>query len=59
MILTNLKVLLAERNLSISKVSNDTGISRTTLTALSSNNCKGRVVYVIPVDYFRVTLDYP
>ena len=41
MILTNLKVLLAERNLSISKVSNDTGISRTTLTALSSNNCKG------------------
>lgn len=41
MILTNLKVLLAERNLSISKVSNDTGISRTTITALSSNNCKG------------------
>ena len=34
MIESNLAVLLAERNLKISKVSADTGISRTTLTAL-------------------------
>lgn len=41
MIASNLKVLLAERNLSILKVSKDTGISRTTLTSLCSNNAKG------------------
>ena len=41
MILCNLAVLLAERNLTITKVSKDTGISRTTLTALSRNYGQG------------------
>ena len=41
MILSRLKVLLAERNIKISRVSNDTGISRTTLTALAQNTPKG------------------
>lgn len=41
MILCNLSVLLAERHLKISKVSQDTGISRTTLTALANNYGKG------------------
>jgi len=41
MVRSNLAVLLAERNLKISKVSADTGISRTTLTALTSNYSKG------------------
>lgn len=41
MISTNLKILLAERSLTISKVCEDTGISRTTLTALCSNKSKG------------------
>ena len=36
MLKSNLKVLLAERNISITQVSNDTGISRTTLTSLMS-----------------------
>lgn len=41
MLKCNLAVLLAERKLKISKVSKDTGISRTTLTALSSNQSQG------------------
>lgn len=41
MIRCNLSILLAERNLKITKVSNDTGISRTTLTSLSSNKAQG------------------
>jgi DNA-binding Xre family transcriptional regulator len=41
MVLCNLSVLLAERHLKISKVSQDTGISRTTLTALANNYGKG------------------
>ena len=41
MIRSNLAVLLAETNLKIARVSHDTGISRTTLTALSQNYCKG------------------
>lgn len=41
MIRSNLAVILAENNLKITKVAHDTGISRTTLTALSQNNCKG------------------
>ena len=41
MIRCNLAVLLAERNLKISKVSKDTGISRTTLTSLNSNYSQG------------------
>lgn len=41
MIKSNLSILLAERNLKITKISKDTGISRTTLTALYYNNAKG------------------
>ena len=41
MVFCNLSVLLAERRLKISKVSADTGISRTTLTALCQNAGKG------------------
>lgn len=41
MLKCNLAVLLAERKLKISKVSADTGISRTTLTALSGNQSQG------------------
>lgn len=41
MIKCNLPVLLAERGLKITKVSNDTGISRTTLTALNNNYSQG------------------
>lgn len=41
MLKCNLAVLLAERKLKISKVAADTGISRTTLTALSSNQSQG------------------
>lgn len=41
MIYCNLAVLLAERRMRISKVSVDTGISRTTLTALCQNVMKG------------------
>ncbi len=37
----NLAVLLAERGLKITKVANDTGISRTTLTALFQNHNRG------------------
>ena len=41
MIFCNLKMLLSARNLRISRVANDTGISRTTLTSLSRNDLKG------------------
>lgn len=41
MIICNLAVLLAQRQLKITRVSNDTGISRTTLTALNQNESKG------------------
>lgn len=41
MVYCNLAVLLAERHLRISSVSADTGISRTTLTALCQNAGKG------------------
>ena len=41
MIICNLAVLLAERELKISKVAAETGISRTTLTALYYNTGKG------------------
>ena len=41
MIRSNLSTLLNERKLKISKVAEDTGISRTTLTALCSNKCQG------------------
>lgn len=41
MIISNLEALLKERKLKISKVAADTGISRTTLTALCNNTGKG------------------
>lgn len=41
MVRCNLSVLLAERNLKITKVCKDTGISRTTLTYLVNNYSKG------------------
>lgn len=41
MIRCNLAVLLAERGIKMAKVSEDTGISRTTLTSLSANKCEG------------------
>lgn len=41
MVRCNLSILLAEQNLKITKVSNDTGISRTTLTSLANNYGKG------------------
>ncbi len=41
MLKSNLRILLAERKLSKTKVSGDTGISRTTLTALEKENSVG------------------
>lgn len=41
MLKSNLNVLLAERDLKITQVSNETGISRTTLTSLINGNSKG------------------
>lgn len=41
MLIPNLSVLLAERRLTISKVAQDTGISRTTLTALTGRSARG------------------
>lgn len=53
MIRCNLAVLLAERNMRISELSRRTGISRTTLTALSSNQSKG-----IQFDTFDTICDF-
>ncbi len=41
MLMSNLAVLLAQRQLRITRVATDTGISRTTLTALNQNDFKG------------------
>lgn len=41
MIVCNLSVLAAERKINLSKISADTGLSRTTLTSLSRNKWKG------------------
>lgn len=41
MIFCNLKTLLAQRNITISKISSDTKISRTTITALCANRSGG------------------
>ncbi|EAC4840301.1 helix-turn-helix transcriptional regulator [Listeria monocytogenes] len=41
MILNNLAVLLAERNMKISELSTETGLSRSTLTTLSNNDSSG------------------
>lgn len=53
MIRCNLSVLLAERNLKISDVAKNTGISRTTLTALAYNHSKG-----IQFDTFDTLCNY-
>lgn len=59
MIRCNLNVLLAERNLKITQVSQDTGLSRTTLTALASNKSQGVQFETINTlcNYLRVTPD--
>ncbi|MFR0582731.1 helix-turn-helix domain-containing protein [Limosilactobacillus mucosae] len=41
MIFNRLKMLLSERELSITQVAKDTGLSRTTLTYMVQNNSKG------------------
>ena len=63
MLESNLKVLLAERDLKISKVSKDTGISRTTLTALCYGHSEGikfdtldtlcKYLKITPGDFFN------
>lgn len=63
MIITNLAMLLAQRQMKITRVASDTGISRTTLTALSKNNSKGvqletmdtlcQYLSVSPADFFE------
>ena len=65
MIDSNLAVLLAERNLKITKVSRDTGISRTTLTALCYDHTAGikfdtlntlcQYLNVTPTQFFNYT----
>lgn len=59
MIDCNLAVLLAERNLKITQVSKDTGISRTTLTSLSSDFSGGIKFDTLNTlcNYLRVTPD--
>ncbi len=49
----NLSVLLAERNLKITKIAKETGISRTTLTSLYYNYAKG-----IQFDTFNTLCSY-
>lgn len=69
MIDSNLAVLLAERNLKISKVSKDTGISRTTLTSLcydytagikySTLNILCQYLNITPTEFFSfIPYDY-
>lgn len=41
MLICNLNKLMAERNLKITKIAKDTGISRTTLTSLANNYSQG------------------
>ncbi|MDT8864138.1 helix-turn-helix transcriptional regulator [Lacticaseibacillus rhamnosus] len=53
MLMSNLAILLAERKLRISRTATDTGISRTTLTALSQNDFKG-----IQVDTMNTLCQY-
>lgn len=57
MIRNNLSILLTERNLRITKVANDIGISRTTLTAISKNESKMIQVETINAlcKYLRIT----
>ena len=57
MLKCNLAVLLAERKLKISKVSKDTGISRTTLTSLANNYSQGIQLDTLNTlcSYLRIT----
>lgn len=57
MIKNNFKTLMAERNFKITRVSNDTGISRTTLTALSQEMSKGVQLDTLNTlcNYFSIT----
>lgn len=59
MLIPNLSVLLAERRLTLSKVSQDTGLSRTTLTALTSRTARGIQLDTLNrlCQYLRVTPD--
>lgn len=63
MIFNRLKMLLSERELSITQVAKDTGLSRTTLTYMVQNNSKGiqlatlnqlcQYLHVRPEDFFE------
>lgn len=63
MIFNRLKMLLSERELTISQVAKDTGLSRTTLTYMVQNNSKGiqlatlnqlcQYLRVLPEDFFE------
>lgn len=63
MIFNRLKMLLSERELTISQVAKDTGLSRTTLTYMVQNNSKGiqlatlnqlcQYLHVLPEDFFE------
>ena len=57
MIKNNFNTLMAERQLKITRVSNDTGISRTTLTALSQEMSKGVQLDTLNTlcTYFNIT----
>lgn len=65
MIDSNLAVLLAERNMKITKVAKDTGISRTTLTALCYDHTAGikyetlnalcQYLDITPAEFFNYT----
>lgn len=59
MVRCNLSILLAEQNLKITKVAEDTGISRTTLTSLSNNYSQGIQFDTINTlcSYLKVTPD--
>ena len=59
MLIPNLSVLLAERRLTLSKVSQDTGLSRTTLTALTTRAARGIQFDTLNrlCQYLRVTPD--
>ncbi|EAF6966384.1 XRE family transcriptional regulator, partial [Listeria monocytogenes] len=63
MIHNNLSVLLAERNIKITRVAKDTGISRSTITAIAQNDSKMiqmetidtlcRYLNISPQDFFE------
>ena len=57
MIKNNFNTLMAERQLKITRVSNDTGISRTTLTSLSQEMSKGVQLDTLNTlcKYFNIT----